>query len=354
MKLPTLHIDCIEKRHPEIRRLYGALDKISLDDLFAGGLPVTLKPLLGHDYSGALVGFKNAYMFKATGQHVYGVGPKMAEALCRTPLTEIGPDSLVMPQRCFYFSLPDCPWVIWGGERTRLHNLVGFYMYRASVPLVTLANAGRVWEVDPSEWGRLPRVDKLMLWLHASDGEATYKHPLTLLAGHSLEESVLASRAECLAIPDETNCTEEERSTLADSFENVVRLAVNVTLYMQSHNADLSVGDTQDGRRELEAKLKRTKTASRRKKIERRLAKIPRRLVTYIGPKLEAAAQALASASREGGPQASPRAHLVRAHWHRYRTGPGRKKVSLRWVNVFSRGSGKPERSITKFREPIE
>ena len=36
----------------------------------------------------------------------------------------------------------------------------------------------------------------------------------------------------------------------------------------------------------------------------------------------------------------SPRAHMRRAHWQRYRVGPGRKEIVLKWIEPVFVGSG--------------
>lgn len=61
-----------------------------------------------------------------------------------------------------------------------------------------------------------------------------------------------------------------------------------------------------------------------------------------VGLRIGAALRDAERAEREagGGSHASPRPHMRRAHWHRYRVGEGRASLALRWVAPVAVGAG--------------
>ena len=76
-----------------------------------------------------------------------------------------------------------------------------------------------------------------------------------------------------------------------------------------------------------------------------------------IGPMFEVtpqSAQALEHLAREhgGGTHASPIAHTVMPHYQRYWVGTGDERRTVwKYRGMYTRGSGKPERTIMKIRE---
>jgi len=74
-------------------------------------------------------------MYERFGQHTFVVGPRVQDLFRRTELTKVTEDMLVPPSKAFYVALPGCPWQVWGGGRTRLHEVRGVYVsFSRAVP----------------------------------------------------------------------------------------------------------------------------------------------------------------------------------------------------------------------------
>ena len=135
------------------------------------------------------------------------------------------------------------------------------------------------------------------------------------------------------------------------SFANIVRLVLNVCLYVASEEPDLEVVDNKEKVKELKRQAARKKSEGNKKKIERRIANLPKVKFVYIGPLFEEVGKK-PSADRGDGTHASPVEHEVPPHYQHYWVGPqGDRRRVLRYKGMYIRGSGAPDRTIVKIRE---
>lgn len=115
---------------------------------------------------------------------------------------------------------------------------------------------------------------------------------------------------------------------------NAFRLAVSMLLYLCSGQSDI-------GARTAVAPGKKT----------RRQGSVPSTVIDVgfdIGPKLHAAGQA-AAATANSGNGSRVRAHIRKAHWHTYWTGPKDKQVAdVRWIHpiLVNAADRDPSRSV--------
>jgi len=286
------------------------------------------------------------------GQHVYVVGPKVADALRRTDLTGVKPSMIKAPHQVFYIALPDCPWEQWGGEDTQWHRVTGVYVsYQTRLnPRTFKPELGLtcvVWGA-PNERSRHP-LDDIVYWFSVPIGDCPEDSDLE----QYYSESSVAS--EVFGESSEFSSTNEEhKAKQGQTASNVFRLAVSLLLYVQSEGAEIEEVDREPERKKIRAAIKRAKKPGNKKKLQRRLDNIPKTVIRYIGPKME---RKFADAEREyterisDGSRSSPVRHLVRPHFNYYWVGSGETKRRVsRWIAPYERGVD-PERIVTVVRE---
>jgi hypothetical protein len=377
MRLPLLHFDQILRHFPEGRVLYELIrrshDGFSLRELADGSCSGFLS---GIGEETTRVSNYLMLLYDRFGQNSYVMGPKVQDLFRRTSLEKVTPDMLVPPVTGFYVALPDCPWRIWGGARTRWHQLSGVYVgftksssRKTFVPGTPLEKVRREPTVHFALWGEAnehseSRLDDALLWHSmsleewAKDGcdlETFFeKQAVMLVDEHDVEAwkgcDPLDPAHRTRPAAPETAELVEHRYTLTC----VLRTVFNLCLYLNSDEPDLEVQDPKDEATRLRKEIGQKKSGGKRKKLERRLANLPKTRIVYVGPLFESLGQdtSRSSSTEAGGTHASPLEHAVRPHWQRYWVGSGdqrREKWTLK--GMYVRGTGAPDRTITKIRE---
>lgn len=368
MKTPTLHFDHTMKKFPEGRYLYEMVRDLhkpfSDTELKEGTCSQALDEF---DGTSRITNYL-MMLYDRFGQNTYVIGPKVQELFRRTNLSKVTRDMIEPPQPAFYIGLNDCPWRIWGGRRTQWHNLTGVYVAFSKSVNTNAEGAPREYGIHFALWGAANErsfgpTDDALLWYSINLEEMTRQGAdlETFFAKHRVmlaneEDHMMWQGGDPIDpdnlpfIPDTTEKIEEQRRTLT----NILRLALNVCLYMSSDDPDLNVKDWSDEAAELRKKIATKKSSGKRKKMERRLANLPKTRLVYVGPMFEELPEEKATEQREhqGGTHAPPVEHGVSPHWQRYWVGSGdERKVKWRLKGMYVRGAGKADRTITKIRE---
>jgi hypothetical protein len=152
------------------------------------------------------------------------------------------------------------------------------------------------------------------------------------------------------SVPEDDG-VEEHRRTLTC----VMRTVFNLCLYLNSDEPDLEVRDSKDEAEKLRGEISKKKSAGKRKKLERRLGNLPKTRIVYVGPlfeEVESQRRFNEWVKPSGGSHATPVEHAVRPHWQRYWVGSGdQRKQKWTLKGMYVRGTGQPDRTITKIRE---
>lgn len=376
LRTPKLHFDVVRRAIPEVDMFHRMMVKehahLSDDELRQGVLSSAVGRLEG---SPRFMAYQ-MLLYDRFGQNSYVVGPRVQDLFRRTDLSKITPEMVVEPQTSFYVALPDCPWRIWGGDRTRWHNVEGVYVAfvdavdrgdlaprdMGTVPMSELdASRDKCIQIllwgGPNERSIVPTDDALLWfginldqWMRkGEDIETFFRHNAVMTGGIEAEDDPLDPFSVPILPADEEGVS-EQRETLV----NIMRLVLNVCLYMSSDDAETETVDNKEEAANLRAQIARKKAEGKRKKLERRLQNLPRTRVVYVGPLFEQMAE---KERREqlrgaGGSHESPIEHAVKPHWQHYWVGSGddRRRI-LRHKGMYRRGSGKPDRTIVKIRE---
>jgi len=373
VRTPPLHYDFVLKT-PGATELHALVqrefDTLSDADLINGHIPQFLNTL---DQVTRISSYL-MHLYRRFGQNTFVVGPNVQELFRRTKLARITPDLIQPPAPAFYIALADCPWQIWGGERTKLHNLTGVYVSFSKVYQGKAKTGGTPPElhncINIVLWGEanersLSKFDDALLWFSISlDRWVEADQDLeTFFANHSVMTATSmdlkdwdphAHELDPFAqpyLPEDAEALATQRECLV----NILRLILNLCLYMGSDEPEVDVHDWQDKASKIRKKLATKKSSGKRKKLERKLSNLPRTRVVYVGPLFEELPDHKdrdPTKEHQGGTHASPIEHGVAPHWQRYWVGSGEnRKVKWRLKGMYVRGSGKPDRTLTKIRE---
>jgi len=378
---PPFHYDFIMKS-PGAVEFQDLIEKqfanFTNADLIAGTIPAILNELDGTTRMSSYM----LQLYKRFGQHTFVVGPKVQELFRRTKLAKITPEMITPPATAFYIAVTDCPWQLWGGARTKLHNLTGIYVSFSKVFQGDQPSGGYKFGDDLPPGAEVHDCINIMLWGQANErsldkfDDSVLWFSISLdkwmSAGQDLEtffqnHSVMTAAADDLK---DWNPTANELDPFVpayvpgdpanldiqrDMLVNVLRLALNVCLYMGSEDPDLIVEDGKDEAEALRKKIAAKKSTGKRRKLERKLANLSRARLVYVGPLFEDLPDAKGDAEPgeyQGGTHASPIEHGVSPHWQRYHVGSGdNRSIKWRLKGMYVRGSGKADRTITKIRE---
>ena len=386
---PTFHYDFLMQSPgaPEFQAMVARhFEGFTNEDLMAGTIPQFLNELDGTTRMSSYM----LQLYRRFGQHTYVLGPRVQELFRRTQLKKITPEMIVPPVSAFYVAVADCPWQLWGGDRTKMHNLAGIYIsfnkvYQGGAPpggvvAGALPPGAEVHDcINIMLWGAanersINKFDDTILWFSISldrwmkaghDLETFFQnHSVMTADADSLEGADWNPRLDVLPrillgepdpfrpqfVPETPEGLTSQRETLV----NVLRLVLNLCLYMRSEEPDLDVQDWKDKATVLKKKIETKKSPGKRKKLERQLTSLPRTRVVYVGPMFEelpGTGDVLVRDS-QGGTHVAPVEHGVAPHWQRYHVGSGDSRTTKwRLKGMYRRGGGTPDRIITKFRE---
>lgn len=363
---PLIHFDNMRKRIPDGFQVFEVMREhhreLSDEDLSNG---VILNSMFHLDDTTKILTHQMIF-YDRFGQHTFVIGPKVRDLFCRTDLTKVTPDMIKPPAAGIYIALPHCPWKIWGGKRTGLHPLQGVYVSfmrafrRGSDPLQDPRTSWQQTEYgisfllwgDTNEKSIGPGDDAVLFhnlsfdeWAREDqDLEEFFVNKEVMTELHQVEDW----KEFQMDIPDGEEA-ERIMKSQREALMGVLRLTVNLCLYLQSEEHDIYTDDPVIKIRNLQDQATRKKNPGKRKKIERQIQNMSRAKVVYVGPTYEEHEKG----TRKGGPAASPVEHQVPPHYQHYWVGSGedRRRV-LKYKGMYSRGSGTPERTVIKFREP--
>jgi hypothetical protein len=266
----------------------------------------------------------NLIQFDHFGRQAFALGPSMRERFEQTSLEGIPAFLMNLPYVSFWVSLMSCPIRFWAVDEWLI--LEGFY----------------VTQLDDDRWrvsmiGRIPNSADVGLMTFFVDLPAFGRLK-------DFEQSLLDKNMPFIELPDESI-----REKTSDTIRQVLRILVNMILYLQSEAVEVRVhpdcAENQDRRKQLEGEIGRAKSRGKKQDKQRRLENISTVTVTWLGYTLEEAVE-----SKHTGRH--PRRHWVRGHWrlqHR-KHGP----IVPIWILPFQRGGreevGETEGRIYQFK----
>jgi len=265
--------------------------------------------------------------YRRYGQQTFLMGPKFRELLSRTSIQGVPVSAIKLPYPVFYIALADCPWLLWGGD-TGFHNLTGI--------LVGLDIRDEQTDLTFFLWGEenhKSRVvgDDASFWFTLNLGEAlSLKEAEGDINLESYVRKILKDpnrdRSDYTEVNDEGPESSKQfmvdipdngpvRDTIADTAANVVRVVINLLIYLQSVGAQQDTHETTTRRQQTHQDLKALgdkphgKQKKRKRKLENELERLSEAHITWIGKQIEQTSGA------PRAPQGKAIHHWVRGHW---------------------------------------
>jgi hypothetical protein len=305
-------------------------------------------------FSGNLL-FEAMLGYVTSGQQTFVVGPEMQQQLVRTSMDSVQPWMISLPYESFFIALPECDWSIWGtdGRMLKVRGVAvdrGFRVNTLSMVIwaptddpertlrrVVTPDQARTLNANPA----LLRAAKANVSWTGNDSylNVDLEKAFAPLLGRphgDLEGWLEQSWGEARHHPDLATWDERVAEETAQTRAQVLRVVLGVLFYLQADGADLSVDailEAAQARSDVaRAKLARVKSASKKKKLERKQPTMSTSTVVWLGRQIEEDAL-----RREGGERSGLRRHWVRGHWKGVARKAGRVIV---WVQPYERGQG--------------
>jgi len=252
----------------------------------------------------------SALHYLNSGEQVFALTPWQQQIFTLTDLPK-GDVDIQYPYPGFFVALPERTEMLWGGTRTGWHRLCGAYVVQDPLTKgIAVVCVGR-----PTKNSRSV-LDDAALYFHIApkyfnDLEGWLK-TLPTKPLHYAQEIDSANR-------------EAERKNRNHVMAEIARLVLNFLVYLTTPNPDVALSTWFNERRRY---LKK-----RGKKGRRELDSLPTTPIRVVGSTIQRTATARLRETQD------LTLHWVRGHYRRYRVGPGRTRVELRFVSPHLRGT---------------
>lgn len=275
--------------------------------------------------------FYAIWMFRRFGHQVFQVGPELQEMFAKTSISRVPVDLLSLPYQGFYVALPDCKWVIWGGSQSQWHQVSGVYVSESLGSLrFLLWGAANERSVD--------QADDATLWLNMDMEEAALQGNL-----EEVVDAILSRTDVIMSRPDggdpvnnllTEGMTPEDSKIMNETCRNVIRMVINMMLYVGTDSPNLTRSRPNLRRRQkLQKRIANMRPG--RSARERLQAKVPPpTTITYVGPSIESEMADIRQQAGKGF-----REHWVRGHGRWVPCGPrDAPRYQFRYIKPYKRG----------------
>lgn len=297
---------------PVLEEARAGIDPVSR----AYGRPVSEFPCLGLMYA-------SMGTYAQSGEQTYVIEEGMWELFQRTKL-RCKFEEVKLPYGAFWIAAPGSSLRIWGGT-SGWHSLDGFYVSNIAGDEINIWCYGRSKNADPTD--------------DASAYVSVF--PRQMKPGWTMEDYfdfVLSQdKIENASNNDDPTATTtpETAAGQRELYVETIRAAVNLCLYLQSDNRDISVSTRKGRLEEWEEKWKRKKNKDKGKPGHERkqIDKMGSATITRIAPQVE---ERWNAGVKSGVKLESP--HWVTGHYKTQRFGKSRSESKRIWVAPYLRG----------------
>lgn len=337
-------------------------------------------PGIGFHQSGFLLTLHTAE-YRKFGRQTVCIPKDMQTALMRTSLTEIHPQEFKSPYGSIYIALPDSDCNLWGGPRTRWHQVGGVY--------ARYVEGGRMTSLD-TDTGRVEHAEgssdnsvlQLYMWGVENDkstgpgDDANFWFTIDLreMARRGLDLEAYVEMVMDDPSRDDSTATLTElgkavhagfsfremaapdRQLQIDNVRNVVRIVLNGILYMNTPDAIIEPDEMSETfrkeREKTEAALSRLKNPnkSRGRRLAKKLAGIPSDNVVWIGRDVRVPS----TSSETGDRTQSDTIRWVRGHWWPRKDTIARRVADKRRLLVESEAAMELQRAALKAATDVD
>jgi len=330
MKHPDLHFDVLTRNDNPLRSLYYGLRAAGRDiiDRAKGGASLDpyiqlnngLRELLGVQPSAATA-LESMFWYETFGQQAFMLGKRLQAMFSITSLKNLPRDAIRLPYPCIYVATPDSEVQVWGGNRTQWHRMRGFYMLQVGSKVLLLMWGG------PNKHSH-NELDDATAWVTIDLDEAEKFSDLETYLADMTSNPLRADHDEGMGL-----MAEHAEDPMRESYHTVLRLGLNMLLYLQSDAREAEVSTRQERENEIRSRLRGKKNLKKGKAkyAMRELENLSDAIVTRIAPTIEAQTGTLPTRS-------TARRHWVQGHWKRVWVGSAdERRKEPRWVMPYER-----------------
>lgn len=280
------------------------------------------------------------------GQQNFALTSEYVELFSQTSLRGITFNDVSMPYCAFYIAL-DCPGLfMWGGPRTRWHEVGGMYVCVMMTSVRTKAGTS-----DPGMSIATRMVGKPNVESTGPLDDATFDNNVRIDKDDDIEGLIAAMNAEDFALTL-GDPAEEDLASCPGKFIGggdpvgasrfAIRIACNLAMYLSSKGAvaTKSVSRTRTG--DKIARRAAKASASKRGRLRKDLMR-HESYFTLIGETSK-----ISKRDEPSMPSGSRVRHWVRGHWRRQRVGKNRADIEIIWIRPHQRGAEFAERMNRK------
>ena len=257
--------------------------------------------------------------FCRAGRQAFEIGPELCEQFAATDLSNVTAEHVRMPYSAFYLSIPEGTAQIWGGSRTRFHDVEGVYVsenHKTKNLMLVIFGAANERSRDDLDDGVV--FIKLNICKMKQDDqnfqdyvEKTLSKVLTYEPSNFLDDPTDVLDSENL-----------KRSGLLrkhtdDCIRVLARIVVNSILYISSPKSEIETDEDRERDSIAIETLCKNETRLKPGKLKKLATKISKRKKTRLSQLAPTLEKELTEKTRAG--------FWVRGHWQIYWTGEGRK-----------------------------
>jgi len=336
MKHPDLHFDVLLRHDTPLRSLYYGLRGAGRDLIKQARNGADLNPyvhlqhalreLVGASPSAAC-SLEAMFWYETYGQQAFLLGRRLQAMFQITNLKNLPMDAIRLPYPCVYVATPDSEIQVWGGERTRWHRLRGFYMVQIGPKVLFLMYGG------PNKTS-LNDLDDATAWVTIDTDEAIEHADIETYLAALLDNPLRADHDEGMDLMGE-----EAEEPMRQSYLDVVRLGLNMLLYLGSDARETVTSTRAEREKEIRSRLRGKKNLNKgkAKHAMRELGSLSDAIVTRIAPAIESQKTPLPT-------RADARRHWVQGHWKRIWVGSGlKRRKEPRWILPYERNQDAAE-----------
>lgn len=328
---PVIQYRDIGRRVPEVIEL---VSRITRSPYKGEELLMMVAPMCGGSLTTQALIY-SMVNYARSGSQSFVVGPRLQEMLANTSLSQVGVDELRLPYPGFYVAFPSSPWKVWGGERTKWHDLGGVYVTLTENSLIDGSTKVMFFVWGNTNEKSTDPGDDAGFWFNVD---------LSRVETHRDVESYVVNMMEGDdgELDEIGGCRDPEvRENARELAVNIVRVVFNLAQYLSSEGAETKATQDRSGNRHRSRMVKKLRKAKgpRRKYLQGQLDRLGTPgVVTFVGPSIEKSYQEAASKA----PGRTVMRHWVRGHWKMVRFGPRSEAPSYRrkWIQPYERGEG--------------
>ena len=267
------------------------------------------------------------------GRQAFEIGPELCEQFAATDLSNVTAEHVRMPYSSFYLSIPKDTAQIWGGSRTKFHDVEGVYVsehHETKNLMLVIFGAANERSINAQDDGVV--FMKLNILKMKQEDQSFHDYiEKTLTKVVTYEPGNFIDDPDSSLDPENLKRSELLRKHTDDCIRVLARIVINSVLYISSPKSEIETDEKHERDAiaiETLCKNEMRLKPGKLKKLATKISKRKKTRLSQLAPTLE---KELTKKTRAG--------FWVRGHWQIYWTGEGRKTPTPVFKLPFKNGT---------------